>query len=636
MQAEISLLHQTARSFAEAGVKVFPCAQNSKLPACSNGFKDATIDLAQIDAWWNENPNYNIALCPEDAGWCVLDPDGQEGEAALATLEAEHGTLPATYTVRTPRGGRHLYFEGSLPSTVKKLGPKLDTRGVGGYVLAPPSVIDGKTYEVINDAEIMPVPRWIGGRLQSTVQRVAAATSNIDERAAYSRARDLLLGLVHRGDVAVSGSGGNDRTYRLACDLHNLGVTPAVSRALLEEVWNPHCVPPWSSDELETFCENATRYAQNEEGAWALPPVSEVFGETLGKLLAEDKAKPAKRSRFYFEDDDEQNIAPDPTWQLKGLIPDAATVLWLGSKGSFKSFIVEHILLSGAADREFAGMKPVRPGPAFYGAHEGRNAIKKPRKNAWKIAHGIEGRLPFYVARAPHIIDPQQCEEFREEIRKRVKEDGRRPFAIVLDTVAKCMTGLNENDARDVGLFTAFCDSLRDEFDCPVIAQHHLGKDAGRGGRGSSALAANFDTVVTTTRKPKTLLVSIEVNNHKDAEEPEHPFHFKGQQIGPSLVFFSVPPDEFAEAESEDNPLDKRKIGKVLQELNAYGRECGVTTQVLATEMTPARENQSSESLADAQAKTARDLGRLSKSKLEAYCERGAGGLMWFLPAKTD
>ena len=142
--------------------------------------------------------------------------------------------------------------------------------------------------------------------------------------------------------------------------------------------------------------------------------------------------------------------------------------------------------------------------------------------------------------------------------------------------------------------------------------------------------------MVTTTRKPKTLLVSIEVNNHKDAEEPEHPFHFKGQQIGPSLVFFSVPPDEFAEAESEDNPLDKRKIGKVLQELNAYGRECGVTTQVLATEMTPARENQSSESLADAQAKTARDLGRLSKSKLEAYCERGAGGLMWFLPAKTD
>src|SRR5690242_13607011 len=111
-----SALHEAARDMAERSVAVFACKPDSKEPATPHGFKDATCDLAAIDTLFSE-ANYNVAFEPERTGLCILDIDGEEGEEALAALELERGLLPETYEVRTPRGGRHLYFRGSLPPT---------------------------------------------------------------------------------------------------------------------------------------------------------------------------------------------------------------------------------------------------------------------------------------------------------------------------------------------------------------------------------------------------------------------------------------------------------------------------------------------------------------------------------------
>jgi hypothetical protein len=123
-----------ALAWAEAGFSVFPCVENGKRPACDNGLNDATRDPEQIRRWWTENPSYNPAVAPARNGCFVVDEDPPLGAETLARLTKEHGTLPSTLTVRTPRGGLHHWFTGSCPSTVQKLGPKLDTRGEGGYV----------------------------------------------------------------------------------------------------------------------------------------------------------------------------------------------------------------------------------------------------------------------------------------------------------------------------------------------------------------------------------------------------------------------------------------------------------------------------------------------------------------------
>ena len=65
-------------------------------------------------------------------------------EAQLAKLLAEHGPLPETLEVRTPRGGRHIYFRHpgtKVPSRTNYPLPALDVRGDGGYVLIPPSKV---------------------------------------------------------------------------------------------------------------------------------------------------------------------------------------------------------------------------------------------------------------------------------------------------------------------------------------------------------------------------------------------------------------------------------------------------------------------------------------------------------------
>jgi putative DNA primase/helicase len=95
-----------------------------------------------------------------------IDPD-HGGERSLAALLNERGPLPASRTVRTGSGGRHLYFshpgEPVPNDTGRRLGPGLDVRGDGGYVIAPPSShTSGGRYAVASHGgEIAALPDWL-------------------------------------------------------------------------------------------------------------------------------------------------------------------------------------------------------------------------------------------------------------------------------------------------------------------------------------------------------------------------------------------------------------------------------------------------------------------------------------------
>src|SRR5208282_2627980 len=120
---------------AAAGIPVFPCIEGGKKPATSHGHKDATTDVEQIKAWAESNPNYNIGTCPELAGLAVIDADLAKPNCEFKDLVLE---LPDTRVIRTPSGGEHHYFLGSLPPSAGKLGRAIDTRGRHSYVLLPP------------------------------------------------------------------------------------------------------------------------------------------------------------------------------------------------------------------------------------------------------------------------------------------------------------------------------------------------------------------------------------------------------------------------------------------------------------------------------------------------------------------
>lgn len=643
MQQQISPLHETAREFAKAGIKVFPCAVGDKTPISENGFHDATTNLEQIDAWWGENPQYNLALSPHDAGWCVVEIEGYGLETwAKLTADLE---VPDTYAVRSPRGGIHLYFKGELPGSVRKLfkGEPIDTRGRGSYVLIPPSIIttytkpedtkyNGQSYEVISDVDVAPLPAWITPRLREQDERHAASHEGVDEGANLSRARRLLADYVGRGDVAIEGRGGDQRTYQLACELHNLGISPEKSVEILELDWNPHCQPPWSHDELVVKCENASRYAQNEQGAWATPPAADVFGTVLDNMPA--SSEPEARTKFHFEDEAEMEQGEDPTWLIPDLIPEKATVLLYGPTQSYKSFLALDVACSISTGTETFGTSPTICGPTFYGALEGRTNIKRKRRLSWKVARGVDALPDFYVGPAPMIAMPDEVQQFGDAIVKRCA--GRVPRLVIIDTASKAMVGLDENNAGDASKFIRFCDSLVEHLGCTVMAIGHTGKDGERGHRGSSAFPAGFDTVIRVRADRATKAVQVNVEKHKDAEEREVPWFFEGRSIGQSLAFFPISADAHRMLTASDKEFTPKKIGSALQTLGAFGEDKAVTTTVLASAVVEQREGQAVEEHQEAVARAARSLQSLAKTKLEAYCERSGRELMWSLPAPAS
>jgi hypothetical protein len=122
----------------------------------------ATNGPAQVAQWWPEGSQNNIGVVGGN-GLFILDIDKDKGGfESLAALEATHGKLPETYTVVTPRGGEHRYFRGpDVSNSAGKIGPGLDIKSAGGYVVGPWSfttAIPGKQaegfYRVKNDATI--------------------------------------------------------------------------------------------------------------------------------------------------------------------------------------------------------------------------------------------------------------------------------------------------------------------------------------------------------------------------------------------------------------------------------------------------------------------------------------------------
>lgn len=138
----VNPLLEAALQYAGRGWHVFPCKPRGKTPLVKGGFKAATVDTGQIEAWWRKWPTANVAIRTGlISDLVVIDVDGAKGLATLKALIAANETLPRTAMCTTGRGF-HLYF-----NTYRDEGPVfcssgdgLDVRGEGGYVIAPPSI----------------------------------------------------------------------------------------------------------------------------------------------------------------------------------------------------------------------------------------------------------------------------------------------------------------------------------------------------------------------------------------------------------------------------------------------------------------------------------------------------------------
>jgi hypothetical protein len=182
---------------ARRGWSVFPLVAGAKVPAIEQWPQRATSDTDRIERYWSHPAScrHGVGIACGPSGLLVIDLDqpkpGQavpprwqrpgicDGSDVLADL-CDHAGQPFpfhTHTVRTGRGGLHLYFTQPAGEQLRNtegskghgLGWLIDTRGHGGYVVAAGTTVNGHRYDTIHDTEPAPLPGWLTDRLTPAV-----------------------------------------------------------------------------------------------------------------------------------------------------------------------------------------------------------------------------------------------------------------------------------------------------------------------------------------------------------------------------------------------------------------------------------------------------------------------------------
>ncbi|WP_109529291.1 MULTISPECIES: bifunctional DNA primase/polymerase [Nocardia] len=256
---------RAALTSAARGFHVFPLHAGSKVPAVENWENAATLDPARIHRWWRRWPANNIGIACGPSRLHVIDLDtshdqdpparwagARDGRDVLARLAHEAGQSPPipTFAGATPSGGMHLYYRPPptplLRNTIARLGWRIDSRGIGGYVVAPGSTLAAGRYRVLDDRDPIPLPHWLAELLAPPPAPLlpVVATSDIGHPDAYiaaalrnqadrisnartgTRHQTVLLAANSLGRLVGAGLLDRDHAYTVLFDAaaHHVGV----------------------------------------------------------------------------------------------------------------------------------------------------------------------------------------------------------------------------------------------------------------------------------------------------------------------------------------------------------------------------------------------------------------------------
>jgi hypothetical protein len=271
MAAPAAMMLDAALEYARCGDPVFPiwhaagdrcgcrastCQSPGKHPIAScapHGFEDASTDPSTIRQWWTTFPPANIAT-RTGITRTVLDVDpAKGGRDALARLEVRYGPLPATARVLTGGGGDHHHFlpVPGLGNSAGKVGPGLDIRSVGGYVLLPPSNHVLGLYRDDPDAPLYETPLAV---MPEWLIALAVGPSSEENRNGHRRGPD------YWAERLIGAPEGERRAVALEIAGHYLGLGIAAEEVQAILVgYAVRCSPPFSEGEARELVRDLSR-----------------------------------------------------------------------------------------------------------------------------------------------------------------------------------------------------------------------------------------------------------------------------------------------------------------------------------------------------------------------------------------
>ncbi|WP_149451723.1 helicase RepA family protein [Escherichia albertii] len=275
------------------------------------------------------------------------------------------------------------------------------------------------------------------------------------------------------------------------------------------------------------------------------------------------------------------------SYVIKGLIPAESLCSTYGASGSYKSFLAISWSCHVATGMAWGGRR-VSKGAVIYIAGEGSMGVKR-RVKAWEITHN-KVVTDLCIVNAPVFpASPDYVEQVIRTAGLVKSRTGENVRLIVIDTLARCFGGNDENDSRDMGAFIQGCDAIKQATGATVLVVHHSGKDETKGARGSSAFRAALDAEYRISRENSDVTALVAAcTKMKDAEEPkESAYDLKsvevftdtdGEEIV-SMVVIDVPraPAELERIEEAGNKTENHAaLWQCIRTRTAHKEPCTI------------------------------------------------------------
>jgi hypothetical protein len=266
----------------------------------------------------------------------------------------------------------------------------------------------------------------------------------------------------------------------------------------------------WSGPDLPTANDRAaiTRKVQelNSGGGPMQPKARALDAPTLLPTPTREERPrspslpdiPPKARRFCPTMLDDVQPPVGPTCLIDGLLPIRGLAFVVGLPKSGKSYFTQYMMASVARGVPYGG-RAVVGGTVVYITGEGVTGFKL-RVVVMREHLQLDGQgVPFgLIEQMPDLgSDETDLSALLADLDRFIKAHNLPPVrAVVLDTMARCMGGGDENSAKDMGRFINRCGEIERHFECCVVVVHHLGKNPHAGGRGSNAQNGAADVTI--------------------------------------------------------------------------------------------------------------------------------------------
>ncbi|WP_167760482.1 bifunctional DNA primase/polymerase [Blastococcus sp. CT_GayMR16] len=475
-----------AQGWARKGWPVFPLDGKHPLVKWQDA---ATTDPARVRALWRKHPGANVGVVTGvRSGVFVLDVDGDEGRASLASLERQHGRIPKTYRVRSGRG-EHIYFravEGLRNRAAVRTG--LDVRGEGGLVVAAGSVhASGSTYDAVDEcASVTTAPEWLLAALASPNGGATATTRSVGVPVA-----DYVAGAVAAEveTLATTRAGGrNDQLNRSACALgHYVGSGQADEAEVFDALLGAALDIDLPEAEARATIRSGLNAGKAEpvrlvSAAKRKPGDDEDVDDVLALVRATFLSNQADESDHLdgLMDDDQLASLPPVEWVIDGWVPRGAYSVLYGPPGAGKTIALTGMGLAVRRGTRWqnGARNTTQTGVLFYQG-EGLRKVKD-HVDAWKLRYPSDRHMApvRYRDKTFDVTTESGVAAVIRTVQKLEADTGEPVGMVIIDPLVEFMTG--EENGEGMLLAARGLRALAQILDCAVVVGHHTNANESR------------------------------------------------------------------------------------------------------------------------------------------------------------